>query len=113
MLTFYWTPADRLLKFITELGKRPHIKSATVSTIRSQAAKHTALQRWQRKNPPRRSHLQILPKAPSIPNDGRVSPLTILGAGRVDPFDSLPIKSQPYIYKLLDYCKILLFICLT
>lgn len=106
MLTFYWTPADRLLKFITELGKRPHIKSATVSTIRSQAAKHTALQRRQRNNPPRRSHLQTLLKAPSIPNDGRVSPLTMLGAGRVDPFDCLPVKSQPYLYKLLDHCKI-------
>jgi hypothetical protein len=105
MLTFYWTPADRLLKFITELGKRPHIKSATVSTIRSQAAKHTVLQRRQRNNPSRRSHLPIFLKAPSIPNDGRVSPLTILGAGRVDPFDCLPIKSQTYIYKLLDYCK--------
>lgn len=30
---------------------------------------------------------------------------TILGAGRVDPFQSYPVKVQPYMHNLVDHCK--------
>jgi hypothetical protein len=34
-----------------------------------------------------------------------LSPQTILGAGRLDPFQSFPIKTSCYMQKLVDYCK--------
>jgi len=33
----------------------------------------------------------------------RVSPQTLLGAGRVDPFASFPVKAQPYVHRLVDF----------
>ena len=33
------------------------------------------------------------------------SPLTILGGGRIDPFQLLPIKSSSQINELIDYCE--------
>jgi hypothetical protein len=36
---------------------------------------------------------------------GQSSPFTILGAGRVDPFQSYPIKAEPYMHQLVDHCK--------
>lgn len=33
------------------------------------------------------------------------SPITILGAGRVDPFGSYPIKTQAYMHGAMDYCE--------
>jgi hypothetical protein len=39
----------------------------------------------------------------------RISPQTILGAGRVDPFQSYPIYAQPYMHNLIDHCKSLHF----
>jgi hypothetical protein len=41
---------------------------------------------------------------------GRISPLTILGAGRIDPFQSYPIKTQPYMHQLVDHCKLSQFL---
>jgi hypothetical protein len=29
----------------------------------------------------------------------------LLGAGRVDPFASFPIASQPYMHVLIDHCE--------
>jgi hypothetical protein len=34
-----------------------------------------------------------------------VSPRTVLGEGRIDPFDIYPIKMQPYMHYLVDHCK--------
>ncbi|PMD46029.1 hypothetical protein L207DRAFT_628653 [Hyaloscypha variabilis F] len=41
-----------------------------------------------------------------------VSPQTILGAGRVDPFNSYPIEMTSHAHRLLDYCKSSNFISL-
>jgi len=38
------------------------------------------------------------------------SPQTMLGAGRVDPFQCYPIKAEPYVHNLVDHCKRWLFI---
>lgn len=32
-------------------------------------------------------------------------PVTILGAGRVDPFGMFPVEAQPYMHDLLDHCR--------
>jgi hypothetical protein len=40
----------------------------------------------------------------------QISPQTILGAGRVDPFQSYPIQTEPFMHQLVDYCESLLFI---
>lgn len=32
-------------------------------------------------------------------------PVTLLGAGRVDPFSSIPLKPKPYFDFLVDHCK--------
>lgn len=32
-------------------------------------------------------------------------PITMLGAGRVDPFDTYPAKARPDTHELLDHCK--------
>lgn len=31
-------------------------------------------------------------------------PVTVLGAGRVDPFGVYPVEAQPYMHDLLDHC---------
>lgn len=31
-------------------------------------------------------------------------PATVLGAGRVDPFEVYPVEAQPYMHDLLDHC---------
>lgn len=33
------------------------------------------------------------------------SPITLLGAGRIDPFQSLPVQSSPQINELIDHCE--------
>lgn len=35
-----------------------------------------------------------------------MSPQTVLGAGRVDPFESFPIKGQAFVHDLVDHCKL-------
>lgn len=35
----------------------------------------------------------------------QISPQTILGAGRVDPFQSFPLETQGYMHNLIDHCK--------
>jgi len=40
----------------------------------------------------------------------RMSLQTILGAGRINPFDTYPIKAQPYVHRLVDHCRIFLFL---
>jgi hypothetical protein len=49
-----------------------------------------------------------------MPSDFRShkeSPAWILGAGRMDPFMTSPIKHYPYIDELIDHCKRLLVAC--
>jgi hypothetical protein len=35
-----------------------------------------------------------------------VNPVSALGAGRVDPFSSLPVKTHPDLHFLVDHCKL-------
>jgi hypothetical protein len=42
----------------------------------------------------------------------RISPQTNLGGGRADPFESYPIKGEPYDHILIDHCKSLRFVLL-
>lgn len=49
-----------------------------------------------------------------MPSDFRShkeSPAWILGAGRMDPFMTSPIKHYPYIDEVIDHCKRLLVAC--
>jgi len=54
-------------------------------------------------------NLQLSPRRrdPGEEDHGRppVSPRTVLGEGRIDPFDIYPIKMQPYMHYLVDHCK--------
>lgn len=34
-----------------------------------------------------------------------ISPQTLVGQGRIDPFNSFPVKMSPYMHHLIDYCK--------
>jgi len=38
-------------------------------------------------------------------SQGRISPQTMLGAGRIDPFDSFPVKMESYMHSLVHHCK--------
>jgi hypothetical protein len=42
----------------------------------------------------------------------RMGPQTNLGGGKADPFESYPIKGQPYAHMLMDHCKSLHFVLL-
>lgn len=42
----------------------------------------------------------------------RMGPETYPGGGRADPFESYPIKGQPYAHILIDHCKSLRFVLL-
>jgi hypothetical protein len=59
-------------------------------------------------NPPSRNVGRHFPSQPQQ----RISPQTILSARRVDPFQSYPIESQPYVHYLVDHCKTLPLLCL-
>ena len=101
------TGACWLLKFITEHGRRPHPRSTTISTVRFHARKYAALEKHRRDNPTKGRHIppRGIQKAPEIPRDTfrSISPRTILGAGRVDPFNSFPVKADPYVHELFDH----------
>jgi hypothetical protein len=34
-----------------------------------------------------------------------ISPITPLGAGRIDPFGIFSLESKPYLHELIDHCK--------
>jgi len=41
-----------------------------------------------------------------------MGPQTVLSGSRADPFETFPIKGQPYAHILLDHCKSFLFVLL-
>lgn len=99
--TKHHSPTNTRRADLTCLASASHRKSqATLPKLRVPRAGRS-------RSPQRQFRMSISKSGQSlIPLlQGFLSPKTILGAGRIDPFASYPIDAKPYMHYLVDYCK--------
>ncbi|PMD43826.1 hypothetical protein L207DRAFT_266434 [Hyaloscypha variabilis F] len=108
------SPSERTgslpLQFITVEPKRQR-PVANIHAVRSRARKYAIHEKHKRNSSSStegKQHRLLQPSAVSPiverTRQRQISPRTILGEGRVDPFESYPVKADIHVHRLVDYC---------
>ena len=101
---------QRRRRSTTKISSRKAICEASPPLPRS--AKHGAANQRQRILPPQRLLVSVAMVPLSAARDSFLEVIDPF-SGAIDPFYSLPVKMQPYMYRLLENCKTTFYLCTT
>ena len=90
-------------EFVVSVTKLNHDRNESLKARDGASPPDKKLEHWKQHS---RSYVRNRTSTASVQKPSMTpSPITFLGAGRIDPFSTYPIDATPDVHQLVDHCK--------